>query len=894
MKASTVRRIQLAIGGVILLGGTAALANHPAFPGAEGYGANSFNLAPGANYDVYRVTTLYDGPNAQNMVGTLRNAVRESGFPANGRIVVFDVGGTIQLTGSLDIKNVNNLYIAGQTAPSPITIYGESAKITSSSGKITQNVVLRYLTFRKGTGNGQDAFGFEGSGLGTNLILDHVSASWAEDENLSVANNNTNVTVQYSIISDALTNNHAYGSLIRPRIESNVTFHHNLYANNASRNPRTGTYNGELLSFDFVNNVVYNSRDRSGYAGGSSESQREFVDMNYVGNYVIAGPATVANANRAFIVDKNVSLRAYQSGNMIDSDRGFNPDGQPNGVDTGWGMFSVVAPINPQGTLEQMAGRFGMPQVKTQSANNAYWQVINHAGNSWSDRDAIDARVINNVLTNTGPVVGAAGPIAAELEGVLNAPETTRPAGWDTDGDGMPDWWEAAHGLNPNVKDHHLDFDNNGYTNLEQYINELGAFPAPGPIGWTGGESRYALNGNWDTWLPSRFDTVNINAGRAIVDAPGQHAGVLRIGADSGSNGVLELVSVGGKMSWLSVADSVRIGSAAGQGTLLLNGGMLHVGNSMELNENGVVVLGGGSINLNDGAAVFNWNGGTIRIGAAQMVNLPATIGTSGGIIDTNGHSITYSGALSGEGELIKTGAGMLRLTGQNSHSGGVSIEEGGVIAASPGALGSGAVAAGSGMLVIESGAAVYANNQVIGGLTIGAGGIVDVTTNLIEITYAGDSPFEALKAAVKNGLHDTEGAKIITTAEDSGVAVGIVDDGSRVRVGYTASGDANLDGQVAIGDLGIVAANWQQSDRSWQHGDFNYDGMVDIADLGILAGNWQVDVSGMTFDQALALFDVFAGVQIPETTMSGVCLAGLVLMRRRFARRERTGAIDA
>ncbi|MGB7158194.1 MAG: hypothetical protein WBD40_09020, partial [Tepidisphaeraceae bacterium] len=132
----------------------------------------------------YHVTSLDDGPNAATTLGTLRNAVRESGFPAGGRIVVFDVGGTINLTASLDIKNVNGLYIAGQTAPSPITIVGETSQITSSNSKVTQNVILRYLTFRKGTGDGSDAITFAGSGTGTNLILDHVSASWAEDETL--------------------------------------------------------------------------------------------------------------------------------------------------------------------------------------------------------------------------------------------------------------------------------------------------------------------------------------------------------------------------------------------------------------------------------------------------------------------------------------------------------------------------------------------------------------------------------------------------------------------------------------------------------------------------------------------------------------------------------------
>src|SRR5688572_16753425 len=481
----------------------------PAFPGAEGFGAAATmrkNNLPFAG-EVYHVTSLADTLTQ----GTLRHAVRESGFPAGGRIVVFDVGGTINLTASLDIKNVNGLYIAGQTAPSPITITGETSQITSSSGKITQNVIIRNVAFRKGSGNGEDAITFAGSGTGTNLILDHVSASWAEDENVSVANNNTNVTAQYSMINDALVSNHAYGSLIRPRINSNVTFHHNLYANNSSRQARFGTYDAMKLTADFRNNVVYNWRDRASYSGGSSEAEQEFVDVNYVGNYLIAGPGTIGSPTLAFSVDKNVDARVYQSGNFIDSDKQANPGGQPNGADTGWGMFTVSTPVTDQ-TLTQMGTPFAMAPVATQSAGDAYNQVLNYVGNSWWNRDAIDARVINNVRTNTGPTIGAAAPPAAELNGVLSAPMTTRAAGWDTDNDGMPNAWELSHGLNPNLASPG-DFDSDGYSNVEEYLNEAGATPAPRAIGWIGGTSRYALNANWDTWQPSRFDTVNVNAG---------------------------------------------------------------------------------------------------------------------------------------------------------------------------------------------------------------------------------------------------------------------------------------------------------------------------------------------------------------------------------------------
>src|SRR5688572_16491229 len=187
---------------------------------------------------------------------------------------------------------------------------------------------------------------------------------------MSVANNNTNVTVQYSMINDALVSNHAYGSLIRPRVNSNVTFHHNLYAHNASRQARFGTYDAMKLTADFRNNVVYNWRDRASYAGGSSEAEQEFVDVNYVGNYLIAGPGTTSNANRAFTVDKNVDVRAYQSGNFIDSDRQANPGGQPNGADTGWNMWAINSPTDQ--TLTQMATPFATAPVATQSAIDAY------------------------------------------------------------------------------------------------------------------------------------------------------------------------------------------------------------------------------------------------------------------------------------------------------------------------------------------------------------------------------------------------------------------------------------------------------------------------------------------------------------------------------------------
>ncbi len=406
----------------------------PFFSGAEGFGGEFFGTAPAAgwfsNASVYHVTNLNDSG-----AGSFRNAFQEN---TSNRMIVFDVAGTIQLTsGKVDIKNLSNYYIAGQTAPGPVTIYGDTTSITHSSDKNNTNVIMRYLSFRKGVGQSSDSLTLAGgstpddAGRGRHIMIDHVSVSWAEDENLSVANNNTNVTVQHSMITDALGAGHAYGSLVRPRSDSSVTFHHNLYANNVSRQPRLGTYNGELLTADVRNNVVYNWGGRATYAGGSSEPEREYVDVNYVGNYMIAGPATSSNTTKAFIVDKNVDVRAYQAGNRIDSDRQVNPGGIPNGADTGLGMFQVST-SSPQGTLDVLSSPVPMAPVVTQSALDAYQSVIDHAGNSRWGRDAIDSRIVNNVLTNTQPSngVGASAPSRASSVGCCQPPWwSIRPVG---------------------------------------------------------------------------------------------------------------------------------------------------------------------------------------------------------------------------------------------------------------------------------------------------------------------------------------------------------------------------------------------------------------------------------------------------------------------------------
>lgn len=656
-----------------------ASAQLPFFPGAEGFGGAFTGTAPAggwfSNATIYHVTTTADtlAPDGKPAVGTLRGAFYDAARKqqASNVVVVFDVGGVFQLTqGSLDIKTVNNIYIAGQTAPSPVTVYGDSTQITKSNNTMTSNVILRYMTFRKGTGEGEDAIGFTGgSGTGTiatNMILDHVSASWAEDEDLSVANNNTNVTVQYSIIADALTSNHAYGSLIRPQVDSSVTFHHNLYASNASRQARFGTYNAETLTADFRNNVIYNWRDRASYTGGSSEAEQEFTDVNYVGNYLIAGPNTLGSATRAFSVDKNVTSRVYQSGNYVDSDKQLNPGGAPNGSDLGWSAFAVSTPVTDQ-TFTQMATPFATAPVTTQTAPAAYAQVIDHVGNSWWNREAIDQRIINNVKGNTGPPggVGAAAPNATELANLLATPTTTRAAGWDSDNDGMPNAWELAHGLNPNsAADNKLDFDNDGYINVVEYLNEAGEFPAPAPIVFNGvTNGLYSQIANWKTndggvtagsnWQPSKYDTAVINNGTVSVNAVGQNAGLLQVAPIAGNAATLNVTA-----GWIDVAERLEVGSAGGgvvnhTGGLVLAdevllGGAAGASGAYNLSGNGVLRTSLLAKGASGGA--FNFTGGTLSADVVDfnLVNDGGVIapGDSPGLTQINGDMILNSGVL--------------------------------------------------------------------------------------------------------------------------------------------------------------------------------------------------------------------------------------------------------
>jgi hypothetical protein len=420
----------------------------PAFPGAEGFGANA---SGGRGGDVYYVTNLHDYTSSADSgrFGSLRYGIESA--PTNGRTILFKVPGNIVLKKALSFSKPK-LTVAGQSAP------GDGICLQDYNVAITANdLVLRHLRFRLGTNAMQEADSLSITG-GTNIVVDHCSVSWSVDETLSPGNSAQNLTVQWTYVTESLNNSihskgaHGYGSLMRPQVSTSYSFHHNLYAHHNSRNPRPGSYNGATLQLDWRNTVIYNWGGTCGYSGDWTDGLPEPVFMNYVANYIIRGPSSTSTS--AFN-GGGTNTWIFQATNRID----LNRNGTPDGSDTGWGMFS--------GTYTATNTPFVYPAVATDSAAVALGRVLAQAGAMPWRRDAVDQRVTGHVRTGTGQIIDSTPQVGSWP--TLNS--VTPPV--DTDSDGMPDYWELALGLIPaNAADRNA-IGPSGYTRLEDYLNWL-------------------------------------------------------------------------------------------------------------------------------------------------------------------------------------------------------------------------------------------------------------------------------------------------------------------------------------------------------------------------------------------------------------------------------------
>lgn len=406
----------------------------PAFPGAEGFGADTVG---GRGGKVLEVTNLNDsGP------GSLRAACEQKG----PRVVVFRVGGVIRLRRSLEIAEPF-LTIAGQTAPGGGILIRDAGIYVR-----THDVVIRHLRVRVGPSEAESSGALDGILIKArgpdavfNVVVDHCSFSWAVDENGDLYGPVRDVTLQWCIFAEGLRRSthekgsHSMGLLLGKNISRTV--HHCLLAHNNSRNPRIG---GGIL--DFVNNTIYNW-------GSAACWPSESPSVNFVGNYYKPGPST--KLQRAQIVGTDVG-RIYVEGNITPH--------RPNDAVSEWAI--VDGRISER--LHRARSRFDSPSVTTQPALRAYRLVLAQAGATRPKRDAVDRRIIHEVMTRGGRIIDD----PAEVGGYPETAEGDAPP--DRDHDGMPDAWELAHGLDPDdASDGSRANPATGYTNLEDYLNEL-------------------------------------------------------------------------------------------------------------------------------------------------------------------------------------------------------------------------------------------------------------------------------------------------------------------------------------------------------------------------------------------------------------------------------------
>jgi pectate lyase len=674
----------------------------PAFPGADGAGGV---VSGGRGGDVYHVTRL-DTDFSDQTPGTLRFGLSNLTGP---RTIVFDISGVFSLGRSAvagwddngngwdtasRLNIPSNVTIAGQTAPGPVIITGGVIKAGG------ENFILRNVTIAPGygsrgfdeperapvVGDFPDSYVYDAIDItGHDLIIDHVTTVFATDETVSMNEAVTRATLQYSSISrgqnypqaDAEADGvrytgHALGSLLQAGSNATISIHHNLYAHQKGRLPRVGTEADALTvpgvgAFnDLRNNVFYNWFDTAGTGASGQASQNNFIANFYLSGSGGDDPSGAAStdlttkAGGTGVFDGNdpINTRVYHSGNLLD--RNLDGDALDGAalLDTDFIESSL-----------QASPFVEVPYAGvTDAADIAFSRVLDYVGSRYWERAPVDERLVAEVRAGTGQIIAWAddpfNPSAdegSEWRSLINTPSVAREAGFDTDQDGMPDGWEAEHGLDPALADNNGDFDADGYTNLEEYLNELAAWPASTAAQFRArGSQRYAQIQNWSLsagargardgaalWQPSHHDLAQILTGTARLDAVGQHAGRLEV-CSAHDMAALDVVA-----GWLDVSHELSIGAQTAA-----NGARL--GGAGQVNQSGgrvrvrrAVVIGAGA----GATGEYNLTGGVLSAARLLAGGESAHFNFAGGMlhVDRVGFTLDNQGGVLWPGRLLRT-----------------------------------------------------------------------------------------------------------------------------------------------------------------------------------------------------------------------------------------------
>ena len=409
-----------------------------AFPGAEGFGRFSQG---GRGGEVIFVTNLNDsGP------GSLRAAVEAEG----PRIVVFKVSGTIKLQSTLRILNPR-ITVAGQSAP------GDGICLSRFPLNISaDDVVVRFLRVRLGDEAGKLMDGIDVSNA-ENVMVDHCSVSWTLDEGVNTYHGSKNITIQWCLISESLHNSplrngHGFAASLGG---INSSYHHNLFANNAGRNPSiAGETSAPTINLDFRNNVIFNWQKRR--LDGRPES------INVVNNYYKAGPASreLLSVVKMQCLDTGSFGKWHVDGNLLETHLGIKK-----------GNDLVTIDDRKRTVASVLVGRpVQFAPILTDTPELAYEKVLDQAGSVLPKRDSHDQRIIREV--RSGRTTFGDGIVSSQFDvggwPVLNS----APAPADSDADGMPDTWERSFNPNQDLSwTSASDADGDGYTNIEEFLN---------------------------------------------------------------------------------------------------------------------------------------------------------------------------------------------------------------------------------------------------------------------------------------------------------------------------------------------------------------------------------------------------------------------------------------
>lgn len=445
-----------------------AAGNLLAFPGAVGGGKYATG---GRGGEVYHVTNLNDSG-----TGSFRDAVSKS-----GRIVVFDVSGTIELKSNVVCQS--NITIAGQTAPGGSGITLKNYKF----GMGGENVIVRFISSRPGpynaTSSGNDAWGGAGGG---NSIIDHCSLGWSSDEQWGLYSKNDNYTCQYTVIGPANSwgghdkGIHGFGIMFG---RANFSFDHCLIIHNVSRNFR-GKVTDQNAA-DFTNNIIYD--------WGYQTTYGTIGHVNYVNNTLKAGNSTASGYHYAQVSNSD-NFKLYLTGNRI-----LNKDNSVrNAENANWSAIDYKSGKTQDTTISNdhfpitVNGEDVSTVLTAESASDSYEHVISFAGNGIAPdlRTAIDKQCAEETKNGTGSCSGTAAYNSSVTDldkyhiecgiSYTYPSAVTQKTITDADNDGMDDEWEVLRGLNPNdPTDYKGDYCGMGYMNIEYYINDLtvNAFP---------------------------------------------------------------------------------------------------------------------------------------------------------------------------------------------------------------------------------------------------------------------------------------------------------------------------------------------------------------------------------------------------------------------------------